>query len=104
MVCCSDAGVVHSVKLPVQFIRRIIFDASEGERPSASNGAELASDSSPGSKVPFCAVVSNVAGLVSGDCSSAALAFRNYVVIVEICDAYAPVAEMASHIANFFLL
>jgi len=43
--------------------------------------------------------MSYMAGLVSGDGSGAALAFRNYVVIVEISDTYASVAEIASHTA-----
>jgi hypothetical protein len=66
----------------MQFIRWIVFDASERECPPAGDGTELAPDSPPGSKVPLCAVMDNVTGLVSGDGSGAALAFRDYVVVV----------------------
>lgn len=49
--------------------------------------------------MPFAAVVRDVTELVRRDGGSAALAFWNDVVMVEISDTNAPLAEVASHSA-----
>lgn len=81
-VCCLCACVEHSVKLPVQFVGRVVFDTSESEGPSAGESAKFAADFSPGSKMSFRAVVGNVTGPVSGNGCDSALAFRDDVVVV----------------------
>jgi hypothetical protein len=74
--------VIHPVELPVKFVGRVVFDTPKSECPSTGDGAKMTSGSSPRSKVSFCAVVGDVTRLMSRYCSGAALAFRNYVVVV----------------------
>jgi hypothetical protein len=98
----SGGGVEHSVELSVQLVGWVVFDASEGECPSAGYGTYLAANSAPGSKVPLAFVVCNVAGLVSWNSDIPSQAFRHYMMIVQFTHSYAAIAEITSHSGSSF--
>jgi hypothetical protein len=81
----------------VQFVGRVVFDASERERPSAGNRADLPTYPSPATKVAAFTVVGNVASLVSGSRYSSTLAFWSDVVLVKFTKRNRQIAEVATH-------
>lgn len=81
----------------MQFVGGIVLDASERERPSAGNGAELPPYSSPAAEVAAFAMVCNVAMLVSWSSDCSTLAFRGDVVLVKFTRRNLQIAEVAAH-------
>lgn len=90
MLC---ACVIHQVKLAINLVGRIISDAFERKRPASGYGSESATDCTPVSEVSLCAVVSDMAGLVSRSGNGAAFASGDYVVEVQLSFADLAVAE-----------
>ena len=82
----------------MHFVGRMIFDVFQSERPSAGDRTKLASCSTPGFEVAALAMVSDMAGAVSGCYSSSTFAFRGYVVLVKLIERNSPIAEVAAHI------
>lgn len=81
----------------MQFVGWIVLYASERERPSAGDGADLPAYSSPVAEVTAFTVVGNVARLVSWSSDCSTLAFRCYVVIVKITRRNLQIAEVTAH-------
>jgi len=95
------ACVKHSVKLAIKLVGRIISDAFERKRPASGYSSESATDCAPVSEVPLCAVVGDMAGLVSGSGNSTAFALGDYVMEVKLSFADLAVAEKTRHLKQF---
>lgn len=104
-VCCSGAGVIQAVKLAVEFVGGIVFDALECERPASSQSGHSSPDSPPVSKVSFATMVVHVAGLVDWRGNCPAFAFGSYVVKVKLRFGNGAVAEVTRHVRylSFFI-
>jgi hypothetical protein len=87
------ACVVHPVKLAIRLVGRIVSDALERKRPASGYGRQPATECAPAPEVPLCAVVGDMAGLVSGSGSRAAFASGDYVMEVQVSFSDPAIAE-----------